>query len=116
SHAVIYVVDSSDIDRIDESKEAFGEICTNCQKTIQNETLAGVPLLLVANKQDIPESLNLERIKEAFRSSVHFSGKRDCHSVAASAIRGEGITEAIDWLINCIKRNSIYRPPKAEDG
>ena len=46
-HAIIYVVDSVDVERIDESMAAF-------RKMISNEHLSGVPLLLLANKQDLP--------------------------------------------------------------
>ena len=46
-HAIIYVVDSVDVERIDESVAAF-------RKMISNEHLNGVPLLLLANKQDLP--------------------------------------------------------------
>jgi hypothetical protein len=43
-HAVIYVVDTSDRERIPESKQAF-------LKMIHNENVRGVPLLVAANKQ-----------------------------------------------------------------
>ena len=46
-HAIIYVVDSVDVERIEESVIAF-------RKMITNEHLNGVPLLLLANKQDLP--------------------------------------------------------------
>ncbi|KAI1295574.1 ADP-ribosylation factor-related protein 1 [Halotydeus destructor] len=105
SHGVIYIVDSSDIERIEESKAAF-------DKMIANETLAGVPLLLVANKQDVPEALSLIRIKEIYKSSTQLIGGRDFHSVAASALRGDGINESIEWMVQCIKRNSTARPPR----
>jgi ADP-ribosylation factor related protein 1 len=108
SHGVIYVVDSSDIMRMDESKEAF-------DKMIKNEQLAGVPLLLVANKQDIPESLSLKRMKEIFDSSSQSVGHRDLNSIEASALKGDGISESIEWIVNCIKRNAATRPPRRPD-
>ncbi|XP_017494061.1 PREDICTED: ADP-ribosylation factor-related protein 1-like, partial [Rhagoletis zephyria] len=46
SHAIIYVVDSSDTERIQESKAAF-------DKLIHNDALKELPLLFVANKQDV---------------------------------------------------------------
>ena len=46
-HAIIYTVDSNDRDRIQESKKTFDAMITN-------ENLSGVPLLVLANKQDLP--------------------------------------------------------------
>ncbi|RWS12410.1 ADP-ribosylation factor-related protein 1-like protein [Dinothrombium tinctorium] len=82
---------------------------------IKNEALKSVPLLFVANKQDKSEALSLDRLKDIFRQSAQYMGKRDCHSVAASAILGEGINEGIEWLVNCMKRNSNIRPPHNEE-
>ncbi|XP_043088034.1 ADP-ribosylation factor-related protein 1 isoform X4 [Puntigrus tetrazona] len=46
SHGVIYVIDSTDEERLGESKNAF-------EKMISSEVLEGVPLLVLANKQDV---------------------------------------------------------------
>ncbi|XP_063152982.1 ADP-ribosylation factor-related protein 1 isoform X5 [Candoia aspera] len=46
SHGVIYIIDSTDEERLSESKQAF-------EKMVTNEILEGVPLLVLANKQDI---------------------------------------------------------------
>ncbi|XP_054289934.1 ADP-ribosylation factor-like protein 13B isoform X2 [Macrosteles quadrilineatus] len=63
-HGVIYVVDASDMSRIEESRKALHEL-------LAHEKLAGKPLLLLANKQDqdgaldeidIVERLNVEAL------------------------------------------------------
>ncbi len=46
-HAVVFIVDASDSERLDEAKEAFTDITAS-------EYLVGKPVLLVANKQDLP--------------------------------------------------------------
>ena len=46
-HGVIYCVDSNDRDRIQESKKSFDAM-------ISNENLFDIPLLVLANKQDLP--------------------------------------------------------------
>lgn len=69
---MIYVIDSTDEERLSESKEAFGEVKLHLDlyflthhplttqpspptdKMISSEALEGVPLLVLANKQDIP--------------------------------------------------------------
>ncbi|XP_051832753.1 ADP-ribosylation factor-related protein 1 isoform X1 [Antechinus flavipes] len=46
SHGVIYVIDSTDEERLSETKRAF-------EKMITSEALEGVPILVLANKQDV---------------------------------------------------------------
>ncbi|XP_041432782.1 ADP-ribosylation factor-related protein 1-like isoform X7 [Xenopus laevis] len=46
SHGVIYVIDSTDETRLSESKHAF-------ERMISSESLEGVPILVLANKQDV---------------------------------------------------------------
>lgn len=81
SHAIIYIVDSSDRDRVDESKETF-------DKMIANENLRGIPLLVLANKQDIPECMGVREVKPIFKKNSHLIGKRDCMVMPVSALTG----------------------------
>ncbi|XP_048956610.1 ADP-ribosylation factor-related protein 1 isoform X3 [Canis lupus dingo] len=48
-HGVIYVIDSTDEERLSESKRAF-------EKMVTSEALDGVPILVLANKQDVEAS------------------------------------------------------------
>lgn len=108
SHAVIYMVDSSDKERVKESKEAF-------DKMIASECLESVPLLMLANKQDLEGCLSVNEIKRDFKDSAHMIGRRDCHVMGVSALRGDGVNDGIQWLIQCILRNGINRPPTQKD-
>ncbi|XP_021943279.1 ADP-ribosylation factor-related protein 1 [Folsomia candida] len=107
-HGIIYVIDSYDRERIEESKEAF-------DKMVRNELLSKVPLLVLANKQDLPECMGVREVKPIFNQSAHLIGSRDCMVMPVSALTGEGISEGINWLIDCLKRNSDIRPPKSSD-
>lgn len=107
SHAVIYIIDSSDKDRLQESKLAF-------DKMVASDTLHGVPLLVVVNKQDVQECMSVAEIKQVFRESIHLIGRRDCHVLATSALHGDGVHEGIEWVVSCVKRN-LLRPPKPSD-
>ena len=65
SHAIIYIIDSTDKERIGESQIAFGRmshlsvcqsvnyIFVSSEKMVTNESLDSVPLLILANKQDV---------------------------------------------------------------
>jgi len=108
SHAVIFIVDSSDRDRIDESRDAFETMVTN-------EHLAGVPLMLLANKQDLEGCLKVTEVKTIFNSQLQNMGQRESWVQAVSALRGDGVQEGIDWLVEAIKRNSAARPPQPKE-
>lgn len=107
-HAVIYIVDSSDRERISESKETF-------DRMIASEHLSGVPLLVLANKQDIPDCMGVHTVKPIFNQNAHLIGARDIMLMAISALNGDGVDEGIRWLVDCIKRNSVDRPPRNQD-
>ncbi|KAF5307950.1 hypothetical protein FQR65_LT06517 [Abscondita terminalis] len=81
SHAIIYIVDSSDRERIPDSKETF-------DKMIANENLQGIPLLVLANKQDIPDCMGVRDVKPIFNKNTHLIGKRDCMVMPISALTG----------------------------
>eukprot|EP00914_Ancora_sagittata_P028319 GHVO01055793.1.p1 GENE.GHVO01055793.1~~GHVO01055793.1.p1 ORF type:complete len:203 (+),score=31.24 GHVO01055793.1:156-764(+) len=108
SHAVVFMIDSSDKERIQESKEAF-------DKMLGNETLCGVPLLLLANKQDLSGCMSVSDIKTDFKGSAHKIGHRDCSVMGTSALNGDGVGEGIQWIVDSVKRNSIARPPTQKD-
>uniref|UniRef100_UPI0037E7B825 ADP-ribosylation factor-related protein 1 n=1 Tax=Semicossyphus pulcher TaxID=241346 RepID=UPI0037E7B825 len=107
SHGVIYVIDSTDEERLSESKEAF-------EKMISSEVLEGVPLLVLANKQDVPDCLSVPDIKTAFSDSAPKIGKRDCLVQPCTALTGDGVNEGIEWMVKCVVRN-IHRPPRQKD-
>lgn len=105
---------------------------------IQNDLLSGVPLLILANKQDLPDVMGVRDIKPVFQQSGGFIGRRDCLTIPVSALTGlvfitskckfiilqyffdifidsEGVDEGIKWLVEAIKRHSIVRPPRVND-
>ncbi|CAL1546629.1 unnamed protein product [Lymnaea stagnalis] len=108
SHAVIYIVDSSDRERVEESKEAF-------EKMVMNDNLTGVPLMLLANKQDLDGCLKVTEVKTIFNSPLQAMGQRESWVQAVSALKGDGVQEGINWLVEAIKRNSISRPPQQKE-
>lgn len=91
AHAIIWVIDSSDRDRLNESIEAFNNI-------IKNKLLDNLPLLFIINKQDIPTAMKPNEIIDAFQSSFELIGDRRFLSMSASALKGEGINDSIVWI------------------
>ncbi|NHJ47497.1 MAG: GTP-binding protein [Asgard group archaeon] len=96
SDAVIFVVDSTDYDRFDEAKDAFYNIVTT-------QIYSGIPVLLLLNKKDLPNSLN----RLDFVRRFELMGKDELLITWAiyetSAKTGEGVVEAFTWFINTIK-------------
>ncbi|PIG84939.1 ADP-ribosylation factor family protein [Aspergillus arachidicola] len=133
-HAIIFVVDStdfcigpfggnsdafteqtvginapgSDFGRLDECREVL-------ESVLKNADVAGVPILVLANKQDREDSVEVVRIKEGFVRKV-FEGEsggamRDSRVLPVSALLGSGVQEAVEWVQTRVKWNKEGRPP-----
>ncbi|KAL6252836.1 ADP-ribosylation factor protein 3 [Rhinocladiella similis] len=94
--------------RLDECKAVL-------ESVLENEDAAGIPILVLANKQDREDSLEVVRIKEGFVRKV-FEGEkggmvRDSRVLPVSALRGTGVKEAVDWVKSRVVWNKESRPP-----
>lgn len=111
-HAVIYVIDAQDRERLGEGWEVFDSVLSAPQ-------ILNVPLLLLANKQDSPDSLSTTEIRHDYDAWDRH--RRECARrrfgededaelerrrqriasldvMGISALDGQGIREAVDWL------------------
>lgn len=104
AHAVIFVVDSTDRIRLEECKRTLDNI-------VNDEILEGVPILMLANKQDMEDRMEVEDIKEVFNKIAEKMSARDSRVLPISALEGTGVKEAAEWLIIRLIRNKQYRPP-----
>mmetsp|Transcript_27409 Transcript_27409/g.40906 ORF Transcript_27409/g.40906 Transcript_27409/m.40906 type:complete len:246 (-) Transcript_27409:373-1110(-) len=85
---VVFVVDSNDRDRIDDAKEEL-------QKVITTEMI-GAPVLILANKQDLPNAMSLKEIAENL--GVGSLRKPKLHIQPCVATTGHGLEEGMAWL------------------
>lgn len=53
-----------------------------------DDTVEGIPVLMLANKQDVPTALKLESIKEIFNKIAERLGARDSRVLPISALEG----------------------------
>ncbi|KAK0448838.1 P-loop containing nucleoside triphosphate hydrolase protein [Armillaria solidipes] len=127
-HAVAYVIDADDRERLSEGWEVFDAVLSAPQ-------ILGLPLLLLANKQDSPHSLSVEEIRhdyedwyqrkvESARRSVRYGGGDEMSArreriaslevMGISAIQGTGVRNAVDWLFLRVQ-NSRRDPPKSSN-
>ncbi|KAG6583183.1 ADP-ribosylation factor [Phytophthora cinnamomi] len=91
--AVIFVVDAADLERVDEAKQALHLI-------FEAEELANTKLLVYANKQDQPNVLSAEELRE--RLELSEATKNPTHVQPCVATSGDGIYEGLDWLSRAV--------------
>lgn len=118
-HAIVFIIDSTDIgDGSLESADVNGRL-EECRLVLEdvlgNEETEGVPLLVLANKQDREDCVEVVRIKEGLVKKVFEGGKgaaiRDSRVLPVSALTGTGVKEAVEWVRTRVKWNKEGRPP-----
>jgi ADP-ribosylation factor-like protein 1 len=127
--AVIFVVDSTDIERLEIAKaELFAllDVRTRCgsarpgararaparadaltpqpsrpkiRDDAQEEELKDAILLVMANKQDMKGALNSQQLSEAM--GLKTIRNRQWSIQETSATQGKGLYEGFDWLVQC---------------
>lgn len=90
TNAVIFVVDSNDIDRLDEAKEKLSEV-------LQKEVLRDSILLIYANKQDLPNAIKPQELID--RLQLNVISDRAWHVQGSCSTNGDGLFEGLDWLV-----------------
>ncbi|KAF2236166.1 ADP-ribosylation factor 1 [Viridothelium virens] len=88
--AVIFVVDSTDLDRLSTASDELAAM-------LSEEELRDAALLVFANKQDQPGAKGAGEISEAL--SLGELRDRNWSIVACSAVDGRGVGEGMDWLV-----------------
>ncbi|KAJ1676850.1 Arf GTPase arl1, partial [Spiromyces aspiralis] len=92
--AIVYVVDSSDRDRIGISQREFDLM-------MQEAELKNAVLLVLANKQDMKGALTQAEVSEQL--GLPKIKNRQWAIYRCVATEGTGIEEGFDWLLNAIK-------------
>jgi ADP-ribosylation factor related protein 1 len=105
AHAIVFVIDSTDLPRIN------SEVVEVLREVIESEETEGVPILVLANKQDRDESLEIAELKEVVMPVVVELGARDSRVLPVSALEGQGVREAVEWLRTRVVWNRESRPP-----
>merc|ERR1712061_502415 len=90
SDALVYVVDSSDKRRLEESGQELREL-------LADDKLAGIPLLIFANKQDLLQASPADEISESLQLAL--IADRTWTIQACSAKEGSGLQEGMEWLV-----------------
>lgn len=91
--AVIFVVDSSDVERLEVAKAELFAL-------LEEEELKDAILLVMANKQDMKGALNAPQLSEAMGLAA--IRNRQWSIQETSATQGRGLFEGFDWLVQCV--------------
>ena len=86
---LIYVVDSSDRDRINDAKEEL-------DKMLMEQEMENAVLLVLANKQDLPNAMTAAEVMEKLELQKLRHRKWFIQSTVAPT--GDGLYEGLDWL------------------
>ncbi|KAL5008904.1 hypothetical protein ScPMuIL_014485 [Solemya velum] len=93
-HGIIYVVDSADVERMDESRDELYSVLA-CGK------LVAVPLVVFANKQDKPNNIGPSGVSNHLRLTKLLD--RKWFVQACCATDGDGVIAGIEELVRMIK-------------
>ncbi|KAL9642885.1 hypothetical protein ABK040_010581 [Willaertia magna] len=91
TNAAIFVIDSNDRDRIEEAKEEL-------HKMLSDDQLRTIPVLLLANKQDLPKAIRAEELTTQL--NLKSLKQRNWFIQPCCALSGDGLFEGLDWLSN----------------
>jgi small GTP-binding protein len=89
NHAVIYIIDSADVNRHSDALEELAKIH-------QAPDVSSVPYLILANKQDLPGAYTAEQIDRMIK--VIFKQHQVYKVFPIIATENEGIIEGLLWL------------------
>lgn len=102
---IVFVVDSLDAERMEEAK-------TELYKIARSSENQGVPVLIIANKQDMRQALSLSQI-ETMLALKELGPVTPWHLQPTCAIIGEGLREGLERLYDMIlKRRKMLKQQK----
>ncbi len=96
TQGIIFVVDSNDRDRIDDSKDYEHSAKDELQRMLSEEELKDAVLLVFANKQDCANAMGVQEVTQ--RLGLDKIRNRKWYIQGSSAPTGEGLYEGLDWL------------------
>ncbi|KAK7113989.1 hypothetical protein V1264_000129 [Littorina saxatilis] len=94
TQGILYVVDSSDRERFAESRDEL-------QNILNSDDMRGVPVVVLANKQDLPGAVGVSEVAEKLQISQEKG--RKWHIQGTCAPTGEGVYEAMQEMARLVK-------------
>lgn len=101
AEGIMFVIDSADHDTLEESRMELSQL-------FMNPEMNSLPILLLANKQDLPNAFDLDYLNRYFLNSFseNIISNRQFILRSTCAVTGDGLFEALDQLYEMvIKQN-----------
>ena len=89
SDALIWIVDSTDVDRMKECRDELHHVCAS-------DSLRHAAVLVYTNKQDAPKAERPDVV--AGHLGLHTLPQREWYIQPCSALMGDGLVEGLEWL------------------
>jgi small GTP-binding protein len=102
--AIMFVIDSSDIKRFPIVKKHLRELVVD-ERIVQNK----IPIMIICNKEDLPDAVDKETIKEHLNLKEMKKGKGlQLRTKGLSAFQGaERLEDAMNWIYDTIQKNRV---------
>lgn len=94
TQGLVFVVDCGDRERIDEAREEL-------HRVIKDTEMRECIILVLANKQDIPDAMDTHEIQE--KLGLTRLRDRNWHVQLTCATTGEGLREGLTWLMSNVR-------------
>jgi ADP-ribosylation factor 1/2 len=105
TNGLVFVLDSNDRDRMDEVKDQIDIL-------LSEDLLVGLPLLVFANKQDLPNAMSIYDIEKMLDLQTKVHGKRSFLLQPCSATSNkQSLWDGMEWLKREMVMQSKKRSP-----
>jgi GTPase SAR1 family protein len=92
TYGLIFVVDSTDRERIDEARDTLHQL-------LNEEGFRNKPILIFANKQDLSNSMSFDELRDKL-NLTKLDGNTKWHLQPVCATQNEDLQEGLKWLGN----------------
>ncbi|KAI5964864.1 ARL3 [Candida pseudojiufengensis] len=125
-HGIIFVIDSTDTARFQECYETLIDIAhhdswllsdanngEDTERMIGVDGTVNVPILMLANKQDLPQAVDLVSLKTGvFIKLVSELEATDSKLLPVSVLENQGLQESLEWLVTRLIYNKANKKPE----
>ncbi|OBA23339.1 P-loop containing nucleoside triphosphate hydrolase protein [Metschnikowia bicuspidata var. bicuspidata NRRL YB-4993] len=110
-HGIIFIIDSTDTERFQECYETLMDIAHDSSWALDGNV--SVPILMLANKQDLPQAVDLVTLKTGvFIRVVSQLEATDLKLLPVSVLENHGLRDSLDWLVTRLVYNKGNRAPE----
>merc|ERR1712109_155525 len=104
THCIIFVVDSNDRERIDDSSGSDNSAKEELHRMLAEDELRDAVVLVFTNKQDLPNAMSVNEVTE--KLGLNQLRNRQWYIQSTCATTGDGLYEGLDWLSNTLNKKS----------